>query len=62
MAKNKGRSDCDAGPLKATLRNMSDQDSVSAFQSQLAYLQRRFGLPPLRAAVVASLIFPEARQ
>jgi hypothetical protein len=62
MAAKKNPAACDGWALaKANFENLHKEYSALAFQSQLAFLQRRFGLPPLRAAVVAPLAFGEAR-
>lgn len=56
----KGRRGCDAAALKL-IKNMNADYGAIAEKSQAAFLIRRFGLPPLRAELVAHLVFGEAR-
>jgi hypothetical protein len=62
MAAKKNPTSCEGRALKANFENLHKEYSAPAFQSQLAFLQRRFGLPQFRAAVVAFLAFGETRR
>jgi hypothetical protein len=42
--------------------NQHAQDSAPIFELQLAYIGRRFGLTPPRAALVAEIAFPVGRR
>jgi hypothetical protein len=66
VVKKKGRSGCDAGPLKAESKNTHALNSATASQSQTlkfqtAHLARRFGLSTTAARIVAQLAFSNGR-
>ena len=61
MVKKKGLSARDAQPSKAVSNIDGASNSATAFQSQIKYLARRFGLSAARAAALAPLAFGEAR-
>jgi hypothetical protein len=53
---------CDGQGQGEFSNNLRGQNTATATKSQIRFLSRRFGLAPLRAALVASLVFGEMRQ
>lgn len=61
MIKKKGPSACDTRACEGGKEVWRAFYSAPAFESQLTFLRRHFGLEPRLAAVVARLAFGEAR-
>ena len=63
MAKKKGPTgNCDGRALNVFRISKQAQDSAPITELQSAFLHRRFGILPTRAALIACLVFGEARQ
>jgi hypothetical protein len=61
VATKKDPATCDDRALKAIQNHVGAQHSALAFQSQINFLKRRFGLAPAHAAATAELAFPDRR-
>ncbi len=61
MPKKKNPAACDGWALKANSKNLRSSLSAFAFRSQLIFLQRRFGLPPLRLWPARADLFARKR-
>jgi hypothetical protein len=59
LIKKKDPAVCDDRALKAETKNTHALYSAPAFQSQILYIQRRFGVAPIRAELLAVLCFGE---